>query len=331
MRSFVIWFLLPVMGLLWLRSAFFAVDQTEFVYLTRFGEPRGIFDGADDAGLHVKMPWPIESVTRIDRRLQVFDVPAIESLTLDPQNRTVDRTVAVDAFVCWRIPDAKAVDRFVRSVGSPEQVRRLLSPRITGRLAAVISNMPLEDLVSVADEAEVEKRSDRIRRQLLGLETVGGDGMVSERLQQVAREEYGVEIVDIRLRRFNYPEAVRATIAERIRSERARKVADYESQGRQKATDIATTADRDARMIESSARAERQRIEGQAEVEADNIRNQAHAMDRDFYTFLQKLKAYQNILGETRDVLLLSSRHELFDLLLNPPRRDGNGTTGATP
>ena len=320
MRRFMLVVMLPLFLILWGQSALFTVDQSEFAYRTRFGDPRAIYDGSTEAGLHLKWPWPFESVQRIDRRLQVFDLPAIESLTRDPMNRTVDKTLAVDAFVCWRIPDAKAVDAFVRSVGSPEQAKRVLGPRISGRLAAVISNMPIEDLISVATGAQIDKRMDKIRNQLLGTEGLDGEVIIGDQLQDVARNKYGIEIVDIRLRRFNYPEAVRATIAERIRSERARKVADYESDGRKRATDIATTADREARMIDTKARAERQRIEGQADVDADLIRNQAHAKDRDFYTFLQKLKAYQNILSESRDVLLLSSRHELFDMLLKPPK-----------
>jgi len=319
-----------ILGIVWLLTVCFTVDQTEFVYLTRFGQPRGTFDGATQAGLHFKLPWPFESVQRIDRRLQVFDLPAIESLTRDPQNRTVDKTLAVDAFVCWRIPDDRAVDRFIRTVGSAENARRLLGPLITGRLAAVVSNMPLENLISLASPEEMEVRTERIRRQLMGLESLDGNPLrTGEDLQELARSKYGIEIVEVRLRRFNYPEAVRASIAERIRSERARKVADYESEGRKRATDIATKADRESRAIEATARAERQRIEGQADVEADLIRNEAHAKDREFFTFLQKLKAYQTILSETRDVLLLSSRHELFDMLLSPPRI--NGKQGGMP
>ncbi len=76
-----------VLLLLWGRTAFYAVDQAEFVYVTRFGDPIAIHDGATDAGLHVKLPWPIDSVQRIDRRVQSFDLPAVESLTRDPGHR----------------------------------------------------------------------------------------------------------------------------------------------------------------------------------------------------------------------------------------------------
>jgi membrane protease subunit HflC len=80
-------------------------------------------------------------------------------------------------------------------------------------------------------------------------------------------------------------------------------------------------------MLEADARAEAQRVQDRAAVEADRLRNEAHARDPEFYAFLQKIKTYQRVLGETRDVLLLSARHELFDLLLKPPKPNGNGSS----
>jgi modulator of FtsH protease HflC len=315
-----VWLVIGVLVLLlWAQSALYTVDQTEFGYVTRFGDPTVTHDGKDDAGLHVKVPWPIDSVQRIDRRLQVFDLPPTEALTRDRQGRTVDKTIAVDAFVCWRVPDATAADRFIRTVGTAEQARRLLTPRLTGRLAAVISNLPLEEVIRVADAGAVDARSERLRRQVLGLERAGDDDPNAEPLPAAVLREYGIELVEVRLRRFTFPEAVRASIAERIRSERERKVADYQSEGNREYTRIVSEAKRDAAKTVAEAKARRQRIEGEADADADAIRNEAHSKDREFYAFLQKLAAYKAMLAETRDVLLLSAKNELFDLLLKPP------------
>ena len=314
MKRFLLFAVLPVVLLLWGQTAFYAVDQAEYAYVTRFGERVAVHDGATDAGLHVKAPWPVDAVLRVDRRLQSFDLPMVESLTRDPDNQTVDKTLAVDAFVTWRVPDADAADRFVRTVGTPEQARQVLAPWVSGRLAAAVSRLPLDALISVTDEAGIDARTERLRSQLLD------EGGTAETLRAKARSDYGIEIVDLRVRRVTYPEAVRASIAERIRSERARKVADYESEGRKRASDILSAAEKEARTIEAEARARKQLVEGQADVEADRIRNEAHARDREFYAFLQKLKAYQLLLSDTRDVLLLSTKHPLFDLLLTPPK-----------
>lgn len=317
--------LAAVLLVLWLRSAVYAVDYSEFVYVTRFGEPIEVHDGQTDAGLKLKAPWPIDSVLSIDRRVQSFDLPAVESLTRDPVNKTVDKTLAIDAFVTWRIPDIAAADRFIKVVRTPEQAKRILGPLVNGRLAAIVSTMPLDDLISVADVNEIDARAARVQSRLLG-ESEGGDG-----LKKKALDEYGIELLDVRIRRFSYPEAVRGSIAERIRSERAKKVADYESEGRQQAAKITTDAYAAARKIEDDAAAQKTRIEGEAKAEAARIRGTAYAQDRDFGLFLEKLQAFQAMVAETRDVLLISTKHPLFDLLRGPPKPTENGTTPMQP
>ncbi len=138
-------------ALVWGRTALYTVDVGEFVYVTRFGERVAVHDGGTDAGLHVKAPWPVDAVLRLDRRVQSFDLPAVESLTRDPVARTVDKTLAVDAFVTWKVPNAEAADLFVKSIRTPEQAKKILGPLINGRLAAVISTMPIDDLIGVGD------------------------------------------------------------------------------------------------------------------------------------------------------------------------------------
>ena len=145
----------------------------------------------------------------------------------------------------------------------------------------------------MADAAAVDARSERLRRQILGLEHVGDDDPNAEPLPTAVLRDYGIELVEVRLRRFTFPEAVRAGIAERIRSERQRKVADYQSEGNREYTRIVSEARRDAAKTVAEAKAKRQRIEGEADAEADAIRNDAHSKDREFYAFLQKLAAYK--------------------------------------
>ena len=310
----VVWIIVAAVVLLVLLGTVpYAVDQSEFAYVTQFGKPVETVDGARDAGLHFKLPWPIQSVQRIDRRLQMFDLPGAELPTFDPQGQTIDKMLTVDGYACWQIADKEGVDRFIRTVGTPERAKAILGPRIGGRIGAVISKMPLEDLIHVEspNEPGVEARMQRVQQALLG---EGADSLV----QQV-RQEYGIELVDVRLRRFNYPDSVRPAIFERIRSERKKKVADHESDGEKRAREIRSAAERDAEIIRATAQAKAELTRKQADAEADKIRNEAHSKDRDFYVFLQKLESYKQMLSRTGDLLLLSSRHPLFQLLLNPP------------
>jgi membrane protease subunit HflC len=222
--------------------------------------------------------------------------------------------LTVEAFVAWRIAGADGVDRFLRTVGTPEQARLILGQRVGGRLGAVIGTLPMEELVSVAEPVAVAARAERLRERLLA----GDDGD----LRSLARDAYGIDVVDVRLRRFNYP-AVRPAITERIISERTKKAAEYQGEGTRLAAEITTAAGRTAAIREADAKADAQRVQERAAAEADALRAQAHALDPEFYAFLQKIKTYQRVLSETRDVLLLSSRHELFDLLLRPPKTNG--------
>jgi membrane protease subunit HflC len=303
------------------QQSVFTVDRTEYVYLTQFGRPVATFDGAlpSDAGLHFKFPWPVQSVIRLDHRLQHFDLLGAELLTHDPKGNTIDKTLTIDAYVCWRVADKDGVDQFIRAVGSTEQARNLLRQQVSSELGAAVARMELDDLIST-ESGRVDKNRgllrDRLRegRGVTGEPTLAGVGLCKRALQ-----EYGIEIADIRVRRINHPPAVSEAIFARIRSERRKKVADYESLGKKEADDIRTAADRKAREIVAEAHAEEARIKGQADADADRIRNEAFQKDPEFYAFLKKLEEYQRILGD-RSVLLLSTHRALFDMLLQPPK-----------
>jgi membrane protease subunit HflC len=301
-----------VLGLLAALSAFYTVDRTEFVYVTQFGRRVAVHDGADPngAGLHVKWPWPVEAVQRLDRRLQCFDLPGAELLTRDPRGNTIDKTLTIDAYVCWRIPDTQGADQFVRSVGTPERAQQVLGQRIASELGSAVAEMELSDLIST-DPDKVDRERERLRQRLL---TRGSPSLV-----EAARGDYGVEVVDVRLRRSNHPAAVRDAIFERIRSERSKKVADYQSEGERLAADIRSASEREVSRMKAEAEGHAIRLRGQADAEADRIRNEAQVKDPQFYAFLKKLEDYQRILGDNKSTLLLSTHRGLFDTLFDPP------------
>jgi membrane protease subunit HflC len=292
----------------------FTVDRTEYVYLTQFGRHLETFDGGNDeeAGLHFKWPWPIQSVQRLDRRLQYFDLPGAELLTRDPKRNTIDRTLTLDAYVCWRIADAKGVDQFIRSVGTPAGAQAILGQRITSELGAEIGRMELDDLIDTNPE-KVDAKREELRQHLLH----GGAGTAS--LEKQAETEYGIEVVDIRLRRSNHPQAVREAIFERIKSERSKKKAEYESEGEQRKQNIESEGKKRVEMLKAEAEAKSRSLKNAADVEAERILNEAHKKDPQFFSFLKKLEEYQRILGDNKTTLLLSTHRELFDLLFSPP------------
>src|SRR5436190_1362019 len=122
MRTFLL-IVVPVALIALARLSLYTVDAGEYAYVTLLGRPIATFDGADsgEAGLHVGWPWPVQSVQRLDRRVQIFDLPATELLTHDPEGKTIDKTLSVEAYVVWKIADRDGVDAFVRTMGTPEK------------------------------------------------------------------------------------------------------------------------------------------------------------------------------------------------------------------
>jgi membrane protease subunit HflC len=322
MRTFLRWFALPMAALgviVIARMCLFTVDRTEYVYVTQFGRHIATYDGADndDAGLHLKWPAPIETLHRLDRRLQVFDLPTAEVPTHDPAAQTIDTMLTLDAYVCWRIADKNGVDRFLRTVGTPEQAQAILGQRVSSELGAAISKRKLADLFST-DEKKVKQQREDLREHLLD-----ALGAKADRAPNQADHDYGIEVVDIRLRRTNHPPEVRQAIFKRIESERQWRVADYQSQGKKRADDIKSETAKKVADLTADANAQATRIKGEADAEADRIRNEAHSKDPEFYAFLKKLEEYRHILEDSKSMLLLSTHRDMFKLLFEPPPPQG--------
>jgi len=313
MKKIVVAVLCVLLVMLAVRLSAYTVDAAEYAYLTLLGAHVDTLDGADGdrgAGLHFGWPWPIQSVQRLDRRLQQFDLPATEFLTHDVKGKTIDKMLLVEAYVCWRIADRDAVDLFVRRIGTTERANAILEPRIRSELGAAIGDLEMDDLVN-KNRARVEQKIAWLHQRLI------------ESQKKQVREEYGIELVDIRMRRFSHPAQVRDSIFELIKSERRTKVTDFDEEGQRKARDIETKGDELAREMLAKARFDEVTIKGNADAEAMRIRNEAHQKDPEFYAFLKKMEKLQSILGESKDsktVLLLSTNRPMFESLFQPPR-----------
>lgn len=310
MRIFIVVISIALLLLLG-SSCLFTVDQSEYVYVTQFGRHVATYDGGrkdTDAGLHLKWPWPIQTLQRLDRRLQHYDLPAAELLTYDRDANSIEKTLTGEAYVCWRIAGKGAVDAFIRRLGTMERAQAVLRDQITSKLGELIGQMRMADLVQ-ADPVRVEEKMEGLRQSLL------------EHFQKThdSRQEYGVEVVDIRLRRLNHPIEVHPEIHARIRSERGILVKQHETEGNRMSARIKSRADQKARAILSRANARKVRLEGEADAEADRIRNVAQSKDPEFYEFLKKLEASKLIFGNDKTTLFLSTQHKLFEEMFKPP------------
>lgn len=260
------------------------VDQTEAVYVTEFGRSVRLID---QPGLHWK--WPYQSRRGFDKRLQLDAPPPREMLTQDKKN------LEVAWYVNWRITD---VEQFLRSVRTMADASARLEDMAASVLAAELGGHELAALV------RVEQHS--------ALDALMTD--VTTRIAEQAAREYGLKVVDVRLRRLNYPEEVRTAVFEQIRSERRKVAAKTRAEGESKARTIRSAADLERARTVAEAEAEAARIVGEGEAEATRIANAAHSADPAFYQFLKTLETYRTAL-DSKTTLVLSAESAFLKLL----------------
>jgi membrane protease subunit HflC len=265
------------------RSAV-VVDQTETAYVTEFGRPVRLID---EPGLHWKWPW--QSRRGFDRRLQLDAPPPREMLTKDKKN------LEVAWYASWKIAD---VERFLRTVRTLPDASARLEDMAASVLASELVRHDLTDLIRVGDASAL----DALMTDAAG------------RIGEQAAREYGLAVVDVRLKRLNYPEEVRTAVFEQIRSERKRVAAATRAEGESQARTIRSAADLARARTLAEAEADAARLVGEGEAQAARIANDAHAADPGFYRFLKTLETYRAAL-DAKTTLVLSADGPFLKLL----------------
>lgn len=240
-------------------SALYTVSQTEQVIVLRFGQPVAT---VTEPGLHWKAPF-IETVTRIDKRILDLDLPEREA-TANDQKRLV-----VDAFSRYKIVNPL---RFRQAVGTIEQAN--------ARLTNVLTDALLEAIRSSTFQQIVRDRRDQIMARIR---------------DQANREadRFGIQIVDVRIRRADLPEQNSKAVFERMQSERAQEAAQIRARGAEQAQGMRARADRDSQVIVAEANRDAEVLRGQGEAEKTRILAEAFGSDREFFAFSRSMDAYE--------------------------------------
>jgi len=270
------------------------------VYVTEFGRPVRLIE---EPGLHWKRPY--QTRRGFDRRLQLDAPPPREMLTRDKKN------LEVAWYVSWKIAD---VERFLRSVRTLPDASARLEDMAAAVLAAELVRHDLPDLVKVGAGSAIDVLM----------------GEVTGRIADQAGKEYGLKVVDIRLRRLNYPEEVRSAVFEQIRSERKRVAAATRAEGESQARTIRSAADLERSKTLAEAEADAARLVGEGEAQAARIAGEAHAADPDFYQFLKTLDTYRAAL-DAKTTLVLSADSAFLRLLtkgVDEPMQGGSSVAG---
>ena len=252
-------------------SSIFTVQQTEQALVVRLGRP---VDVVSQPGLNFKAPF-IDTVISIDKRILDLENPSQEVIASD-QKRLV-----VDAFARYRIKDAL---RFYQSVGSIQAANLQLTTLLNAALRRVLGEVSF--ITVVRDERE---------------------GLMAKIRTQLDREAegYGIQVVDVRIRRADLPEANSQAVYQRMQTERQREAAEFRAQGGQKAQEIRSKADREATVIIADANSTSEQVRGTGDAERNRLFAEAYGKDPDFFAFYRSMSAYEQALrpGDTRFLL----------------------------
>ena len=259
-------------------SSVFTVAQTEQVLLVRLGEPIRV---VTDPGLNFKAPF-IDTVISIDKRILDLENPSQEVIASD-QKRLV-----VDAFARYRIKNAL---RFYQSVGSIQAANIQLTTLLNASLRRVLGEVTFITVVRDQREALMA----RIREQL----DKEADG-------------YGIQVVDVRIRRADLPEQNSQAVYQRMQTERQREAAEFRAQGGQKAQEIRSNADREATVIVAEANSTAEQVRGAGDGERNRLFAEAYGKDPDFFAFYRSMSAYENGLKSNDTRFLLRPDSDFF-------------------
>jgi modulator of FtsH protease HflC len=266
-------------------ASVFTVSETDTAIVTMFGRPTRTITSA---GLQFK--WPVESVLRFDRRLMVYDPGSSEFLTKDKKN------LVLGSAVCWHIVDA---GRFLQTLGDVSGAEMRLHDLVWAALAAALGRLELSELLSVEPgKARIQALADQVRTSATA-ET---------------EKRFGVALVDVQLKRVNFPEQNKDAVFARMRAERERIAKEYRAQGEEIAIKVRAEADRQREQLLAEAYRDSEKLKGEGDAEAARIYGQAFGKNPQFYKFLRTLESYKKILNEKTSIIL-SADSDLLKLL----------------
>ena len=274
--------LLPVIALVGF-SSIFIVDETEQVVILQLGKP---VKTVTKPGLNFKLPFPIQEKITFDDRLLEYDSPPEEILSKDK------KSLIVDNYVRWKIVDPL---QFLKTVQAIPTAKSRMDDIVYSELRRELGT---HDMVEIITENR-EEIMDVITKE-----------------SNSATLDYGISVVDVRIRRVDLPAENEASIYARMEAERKRQANKFRSEGEEEAQKIRAATDRDKTIILADAYKEAERIRGEGDAKAVQVYAKSYSSDPKFYEFVRTLDTYKKIVDD-KTTLVLPSDSKLFKLLLD--------------
>ena len=267
--------------ILFVLSTIILVDETEQIVILQFGKP---VQTITEPGLNFKFPAPIQVSNSFDKRLLEYDVPPEEILSRDK------KSLIIDNYVRWRIVDPLL---FLQTVRAIPTAKTRLDDIVYSELRQELGNHDMAEIITETRELIMEKV------------TIASNEETSK---------YGIEVIDVRIRRVDLPQQNEASIYARMEAERKRQANKFRSEGEEEAQKIRAATDRDKTIILAEAYKTAQQIRGEGEAEALDIYAESFSKDPDFYEFLRTLETYEKVIDK-KTTLVLSGDSKLFKAL----------------
>ncbi|MBP7229149.1 MAG: protease modulator HflC [Moraxellaceae bacterium] len=268
------------------NGTLYTITETERGVLMQFGE---VIDPDLKPGLHVKLPI-IHEVRKFDSRTQVSDSERTEYLTKE------SKFLIVDAYVMWRVDNVQRY--FTNTGGDPAKAELLLMPRVKDGLKNKVSERTVHEVVSGQRDALMTD--------------------LTREVNALALKEFGIKVVDVRVKRVDFPTSTSESIYNRMRTEREREAREHRSQGTEIAETIKAEADREQRVLLAEAYRKAETLRGEGDALATSISAKAFGKDAEFYKFYRSLQAYRASFSKPTDVMVLKSDSEFLRHMKGP-------------
>ena len=271
---------LVVLGLILLTSSLYTVNETQVAIKLRLGE---IVAVEDSPGLKFKTPF-VNNVVSFDKRIQTLDSASESFLTVEKKN------VIVDSFVKWRIVDTEKF--YISTGGAMSSANLRLAQNNQDALRTEFSKRTIIEVVSEEREAIMAS--------------------VKSKLKKIAEDEFGIEVVDVRIKRIELAQEVRNSVYSRMETERKSIANKFRSEGAEEAEKIQAFADKERTIILADAYRDSEKIRGNGDAISASNYAKAYSQDVDFYSFYRSLESYKKSFSQQGDILILNPDSEFF-------------------
>ena len=271
---------LVVLVLILLTSSLYTVNETQVAIKLRLGE---IVAVEDSPGLKFKTPF-VNNVVSFDKRIQTLDSASESFLTVEKKN------VIVDSFVKWRIVDTEKF--YISTGGAMSSANLRLAQNNQDALRTEFSKRTIIEVVSEEREAIMAS--------------------VKSKLKKIAEDEFGIEVVDVRIKRIELAQEVRNSVYSRMETERKSIANKFRSEGAEEAEKIQAFADKERTIILADAYRDSEKIRGNGDAISASNYAEAYSQDVDFYSFYRSLESYKKSFSQQGDILILNPDSEFF-------------------